>query len=454
MCEVMTARLAAVEKNWEADKLVLVAILFSSYTVHALPQTAESFAVLEKCRKISIEWIRMINTQTLNTIIQTGTQDDIKEIQTRLAFIALCVILSFDAPLSIDGSELMNEEAALDFQLALRTLQDNTTSSSAGNFRAMQKILNVDRVNMLMTKAHQVIAFHLDQVHKLCTSTSLLSAVVEKAFESVTSQWIPLKQPWQRYSVPKEDYYWTIAKNNSVIQIGVADGVFLVDGAPPQRLPSSIEESPIYKRTFGNYIFMVVPKGTGFISKDAYYEFDSMWEFSNHNRKVAITEHQHKSQDGSPVQRKLQLLPQNLFEKELQHDLVANYAHWYCEEDHVIEFRCINFAIPEFVKPVYQAELLISKRNSGAILRDIHLNSQYSMNGPLFQSLMKVFQRLDEPTYIHMYEIGEKVAIRLLRLGLDFELVGDKIQSVQFSDYIVCHNQYLDINTIAIISNN
>lgn len=436
MCDNLNSRVAAVERNWEADKLVLVAILLASYAAHALPEAVESFQVLRKCRETASRWIQTINSQTLNSVIQTGIQNDIKEIQTRLSHIALCVILSFDAPLR-GMDDLMTLEGALDFQLALQTLHDNTLASTPGNFRVMANILDSTRVDMLQAKAHRVIASRMNQVHKLCASTQLLTHVVETAFEGLKSQWLPLQTPWVRYSAPKEDYYWTKTRNGSVLQIGVADGVFLVNGAPSQRLPSNIEESSIFKQTFGNYIFIVVPKGSnGFMSKE-YFNLGSIWEFSVHDREVTIVEHQYKNAKGEKQYRKLQLLPSYLFEEELQLDLVGDYTHWYCEAERVIEFRSKDFSTPEFVIPKYRAQV----SSAGSTLTH-STKPQYSMKGPLFDRLMDVFQRLDDAAYTHMYKNGDKVAVHLLRLGLDFEVVGNKIHSVQFSDYIVCSSQY------------
>lgn len=441
MCSLLNARLNGVVKNWEADKLVLVAILLASYTAHAQPQARESFDVLLKCRQIASEWITMINQHTLNAVLQNGTPHDIDEIRGRLAFISLCVILTFDAPVTEDAQFV--KSGLLDFQLAVFTLYANTSSAGNGSFRKVPGEVWQKAVNLLYTKVHLVIARHLDTFHSLYSSSpQLLTDFVGEAFQNVKQNWLPLRNSWKRYSSPTEDYYWARAKNNNIIQIGIADGVFLVNGAPPQRLPNKIEESAIYRRIFGNHIFIVVPCGKGFITKDAYHLSNSTWEFSETKDTVSIVEYQNGK-------RKLQLLPNTLFKKELQKDLVENYAHWYCDAEKVIEFRPKRFAAADFVQPEF---LVDWSGTQGAFLTNLRTKKKHlCMNGPLFKDVMGVFLRLDKPKHIHMYKNEDNITVQIVRMGLEFEVSKTEIRSVQFSDFTVSIDQYLSFLSISII---
>lgn len=77
---------------------------------------------------------------------------------------------------------------------------------------------------------------------------------------------------WERYAAPCDCWYhvkfWR-AGQESLIQVDVLGGAFLVDGRPVGRLPLQISGSDCYSRLFRNTVFDVQPThgGKGFKTK-------------------------------------------------------------------------------------------------------------------------------------------------------------------------------------------
>lgn len=405
MCSFLSEKLSQIEKNWESDKIVLVAVLLCSYTAYAMPDQHASFTVLQKCRRIASSWITSIVENTLTSVLQTGTLQDIDEIRTRLVSIGLIIVLSFDAP-ATEHTPILTAETAVDLLYALTTIYANTTSKGSGDFRrfATTSMVGDHLIELLFCKAQRVKLAYISELHELLAqpNSDICNKFIQKAFPGMASKWLPLSQDWRRYQYPRNDYYFAITSTNSVIQIGVMDGVFLINGAPMQKLPSEIEQASLFKRVFGTHVFEVLPYNEGYITSNVI--FGAKWQFQMHkDAKVTIKEHQdcsgYQMMEDGDSDRILQLLPHDLFTNILQVDLVADYTHWYCAKEQIIEFRKLGFDSPAFVEPVYIAHLdpipYLEHVQSG--------KSMLPMTSTLFRTIMSIFSRLDESNYVHMF---------------------------------------------------
>eukprot|EP00198_Chlamydomonas_reinhardtii_P007687 XP_001697024.1 predicted protein [Chlamydomonas reinhardtii] len=118
--------------------------------------------------------------------------------------------------------------------------------------RAMQQELE-----LLRTRAHNVMASRVQRLGELLTSedlTAAVASVLERTPDSLL---------WQRLSQAQQltACYRAEGADGRLYSINILDGTVLFDGWPPSRLPKDITQHPLYKRTFGNFNFEVAFTG-------------------------------------------------------------------------------------------------------------------------------------------------------------------------------------------------
>ena len=123
--------------------------------------------------------------------------------------------------------------------------------------------------------------------------------------------------------------------------VNVQTGVVLLNGVPPRRLPETILAMPLYKRTFGDRNFEVVPTATGALKliravAGCFYEF-----YVDADSSLIVQEH-------SEHAGLLELLDVDGINATWAEELPVRlrsrlYSHWYCRETAAILLRPRSF---------------------------------------------------------------------------------------------------------------
>lgn len=407
--------LEKVAENWETDKLLRIIILLASYTTYMLPTSSAPFVVLRKCRTITCAWLQKIEK------MKVVDAKDLDDLHARIFSIAMCVILSFDT--HVVTSTFVPEDADA-FLWALMTLYAHSTATQ-NKFRVKHTTESVSVIEGLVLKCHRIVLIKTQQLHNtIAQRPRLLTDFVERHFSGYMQNWISIGD-WSPYQSEHCDYYFAVTQSNDVLQIGIVDGVFLINGSPRSRLPASIESNKLYKRVFGDHIFEV---------SNSQGEFKSScgsWIFRELEGGLSVVQ-----QIGG---KKWKLLPYSLFTEEFQTQFVVKYSHWYSASEQVVEFRTVCFNDPKFSEPSYRADL-----ESHSVL-DIHSNQLLiCKNSVLFNELMVTFGRLDQSKNVHMSKIrdGGAIKVSLVQMGLDFVASSSTVESVQCSGCSVDPDQY------------
>jgi hypothetical protein len=120
-------------------------------------------------------------------------------------------------------------------------------------------------LSQLRVKCHAVIARQLPSIHQVLGKQAARDRVLTAAASAVISQ-VPSALQWQQLPPPKNQpgrmtgsYEATATADGTehLYSINVLDGTVLLDGLPLSRLPSTVLQHPLYKRSFGSSNFEV-----------------------------------------------------------------------------------------------------------------------------------------------------------------------------------------------------
>ena len=127
-------------------------------------------------------------------------------------------------------------------------------------------------------------------------------------------------------------------KDGHFYSINLITGEVLIDGLPPSRLPGSILNHPLYKRTFGDRNFEIVGKGN--FLETCRLVFGRFYKFS----KASPLKIYEFKEDGSEM---LELLDGStdrpVWARDLPLRLLKLCSHWLFREKNLIVLRDICF---------------------------------------------------------------------------------------------------------------
>uniref|UniRef100_A0A0G4FJ51 ubiquitinyl hydrolase 1 n=1 Tax=Chromera velia CCMP2878 TaxID=1169474 RepID=A0A0G4FJ51_9ALVE len=197
---------------------------------------------------------------------------------------------------------------------------------------------------------------------------SLLSVVVRKVWAEAAGveggqlkgwkreagdldRWYSLDLPLSSPSESEEKENLASSKGSEVgvrLSLDIVGGRFLVGGAPPGVLPSSIRSHPVFQRVFGNARLEVWPAAgrAGFFStknavRGAFYSFGL--ESGN---KLSVIETVDRDLWGGT--RESELVAHDAFRGDLPDVFVDGFSHWVDKQKRCVEFRPVSFEDPEF----------------------------------------------------------------------------------------------------------
>ncbi|CAE7214344.1 unnamed protein product, partial [Symbiodinium natans] len=259
------------------------------------------------------------------------------------------------------------------------------------------------------------IALELEtQLHVIISTTTALSAWL---FDHWSDSRGGEVGAWERYPAPAESWYSATfhrAGHQSIIQVDVLGGAFLVNGRPVGRLPEQISESECYVRLFRDSIFDVQPAhgGRGYktrIMGGACFGFDL-----EEDGQVIITEE--REVEGQLV--KATLVPHQSFQGDLPISFVEDYSHWLVRGKGgkaSVYFRPIQFDHPDnqYGCSVRGAPYVLHV-DSMMVIRSQDSSKLVDVRSDTFHAISSVLRRLEDPDHIHIFRNDAKAPEAIL----------------------------------------
>eukprot|EP01133_Synstelium_polycarpum_P006397 gene6397-7420_t len=435
ICEALSRDLKATQKNWENTNLLILSISLMAYFQYYPGTTIKSHTtpVLQQCRQIAMDWIDRLR-DLMADVLRDNRPDDIHIYRTQLVFSCMAVILSYDG---ISNAELATKQGLNGFIKAIVHLNENT-SPSADAGRKITKIPGDTQsfdFQQLLTRTERVAMEQVEIVNRSIFQSrdNPLAAFTNEYWTQAVNGTL---SAWARY--PNTNYWWATFKarddttgSESILQLNVQDGTFLVNGEPNKRLPAEITRSEAYTSLFGNAIFEVQSIGlTGqrrwrmsLPLMGKYYVF-----FFTSATEIGILE------DNGPNESWYHIARSHVA-YDLPFTLSSEYSHWINPATKIIEFRASTFR--GFDQPVaYQASL-----TTGEVLQMSTQHKLIYTRSDEFQKIFALISRIELHEHIHVYVAFPRPIIHLPHYGLDFVIETDSISCRQYPGYIVDANQ-------------
>eukprot|EP00434_Breviolum_minutum_P034401 symbB.v1.2.030448.t1/scaffold3429.1/size56941/4 len=273
----------------------------------------------------------------------------------------------------------------------------------------------------------EVMVQRIDEVVQLARDDDwFITRMVRIALEHT-----PRDLLWRQVG-PSPCFHGNDAHSGHLYSINFLTGVVLLNGCQPRRLPSTIVEHDLFRRSFGDISFEVSLMDGSFKTARAidgsFYEFE---ELSAGELRIAELVESPSGQN-----RSLRLLPAKCLEERFPKRLVELFSHWLerVNEEDVILFRPIHFRekaisfvhfledeiclqIPEHLAEHPVAELLNDEKVNVQVKDQlVHVEGQ----------VIQMLQKLEDEPFIHafvVYGSGQPVLKRLElpRVNMVFE---------------------------------
>ena len=256
------------------------------------------------------------------------------------------------------------------------------------------------------------VALQLEaQLHQACTDTALSEWLSEHWSDSKGGE----LGPWERYQAPAESWYqvkFSRCGQESLIQLDVLRGRFLVDGRPLSRLPSEISDSEAYARLFGDMVFDVQPAtGGGFKTAEisgACYGFHV-----DEDSQVIITE-ERLQVNGKLC--KATLIPHQAFENDVPISLLEDYSHWLVHPDAGLDgsvyFRPVRFDHDDFqLGCTTRGATYVLDLDSKKLRCTQDESELVDVRSHTFEAIFSVLQRLEDRGHVHIFHGDGSIAL-------------------------------------------
>ena len=196
-----------------------------------------------------------------------------------------------------------------------------------------------------------------------------------------------------------------------VIQIDTIFGDFLVDYAPVGYLSATITNHPYYIQIFGIKILPCLKFNLGYKSTELFNNCYYSFEFDEEDDLVIKELHYEKEYQFIPID-KFYNCPYQL------HALLP----WYDENESIVEFRLNNIVKyvleNDYIRVEMQKDNKIKFTNVPEFESDLN-KFLVQLNRPCYEDVIKVFEAIEIPEYIHVYWSGQ-LLIELPRYKLKF----------------------------------
>lgn len=278
----------------------------------------------------------------------------------------------------------------------------------------------VDLRRRILFQAMRVALELENQLHEVISMTTALSTWL---FDHWSDAQGGKLGAWKRYPAPADSWYSATfhrAGQESIIQVDVLGGAFLVNGRPVGRLPRQISESECYVRLFRDSVFDVQPAHGGQGYKTRRMSGASFGFELDNDGQVIITEE--REVDGQLV--KATLVPHQSFQGDLPLSFVQDYSHWLVKGKDgkaSVYFRPIQFdhednkhgcSLRGATYVLYVDSMMVIRSQDSSELVDVRSHT--------FEEISSVLCRLEDPDHIHIFRSDAKdpEAILPRRLGI------------------------------------
>jgi len=271
---------------------------------------------------------------------------------------------------------------------------------------------------------------------------------------------------------------WTALHNSSycyearhlstVYNINVVSGSVLINGSPPNLLPASILQHPMYLRTFESHNFEVSFCVEGFY-RTTRCIMGKIYKFTppSTTKQLIIKEFD------PAAKMELELLDgtkDSTWQGDMPIRLCDSYSHWLYKERDILLLRPINFwdrRIEYFAQhwgfskwDFFEVPLhhQVDKVSLSKLEDMLESSKKYRRlvllkDMPDNTRILDIFGKFDSIDYAEFYLLDGSLTVSLPRFQLSFELVRFKkrkltdkgsFQSNEFSDFFLCNSQQLE----------
>jgi hypothetical protein len=191
------------------------------------------------------------------------------------------------------------------------------------------------QLRALTTVSHQVLARRLHEVLRVLDAhPQLITSAVRGVLEGV-----PTRLDWRRVAdgATQTQTFEAVSASGHLYSVNVMTGVLLFDGLPPRKLPATILQMPLYKRTFADRNFEVVATAAG-VLRSTRLVMGCRYEFSLTAQNTLIV------RETNAEQEVFELLDGTetgvlTWGSQLPVRLREMHSHWLCREQNTVLLR-------------------------------------------------------------------------------------------------------------------
>ena len=406
LIEQLDQRLANISSNWRETYLMdtlitLVLRLFSLTPIQNIIDRAN--LLMEKARAITINWIKLLRTETRKTF-----DPSISQKYAKYSFWA-AILCRKTFAIYLEADENLNPAALRYFIECSITLQDNI-------------IGNPDKLPYLLKNA---LIRDLKTVHRMRFLLRRSLEAYPDSFASTVevfrqgSEGDPSSQLSRPAFLPYPDEWWiaaTIYATQHAMEQSVhyhlLEGHLLIGGQTARKLPTKHNSSGILEELFGNQSLLTYPSTLiGMDHKLAICPYGHEIHIGSRNEGLIVR----ACVDNSI----LEFIPRKMFRSESSFDLPAslidNCVHWLNLSTGILEIR----QKPDIWK-LKGSNWLLNCNTHQAQRRRVNLIDPQSR---LFHRMERIFHRFEDPQHLTVYQPQKgRLMVELRRLELSFSV--------------------------------
>mgnify|MGYP000039711776 CR=1 FL=1 len=450
ICQQLQEVLCSCRENWGNQNSLLSVLciaraLLDHFAAENNAEASQACAnIMLECRNIAYDWIQRL----MKTSNGCTNDQEMQFFQIRMADIAVIGTLSFSAHHSVFSTA---EHVA--YWVYFRAVfQDNSSPNQFAH--ASWRRRNWLRATLLSEELALVLDGYTDRKRRNGLDIFLKMYWTKAANGTIEKRWSSAHFGWFHATVRLGG---SDGGRSCLIEVDTCGGTFLVNGSPCSRLPKEITVHIVYRRFFGDALFLVEPQGTGgFCTRMDVEGFQYEFYPPGYTSSLDF--------QGAPFilktrgSQKAILLPQEILQDDVPELLLSEHSHWFLLTS---DLRCqLHFRQPSYTNPRISDSFSRDKyilccampmwtlrvTSSGADLLCIHSYTFMRLH-------VLVLQRLSPEAYIHILVwsrrpgtegMKHRVTIQFPRLhNLQFDYDGIGIVSREFGSLRVATNQSL-----------
>jgi len=398
-----------IKVKWEADVALAT---FVCLTTRLLSLSARlmhegCLALLADIRSMCIKEARVLGKK----IIQTGSEEDSRDLSYRVLSMALICYATFDVgPRHLPNVLASVPEASI-------MIESSMAISERSPLHTLSRISNV--------LFHRYISLSYESASLLKQAiveggSSCLDDAIRRIWPSHPSgvRWHPAES-----GRPHMIEASTVGDGAHDLRYNLLTGEIRVDDSPLANLPGSYTRHPTYTKLFKVHTIPVMP------SKHPGMQFTTRFPYQGHEVSFGMQGGELNVLARREGAADYRLIPPSMLKGDLPRLLVTNYVHWLNMERNTIEFRPVSAAWKEIVEGVISDGYLLKFQGSlgdgRARLTTPSLRLLIDIKSPTFALVSDIFSPIESPTFLHLVlerDNGSTLSIDLPRLRMHFTL--------------------------------